>query len=144
HFPHAAFPEQGASMATFVFLATSRRFSPEAAKASTPSPLSNLNVTLYITSHLRDQLDFQIRICIQCSVSDDITGLDGLHQSQVIGVYDCRSHTLHHSHGNHCGIHDRTDMLGHTVGIVGKSAGGLQAHVSQVADEVQNIHLLVL
>jgi len=48
HFPQDAFPEQGASIATFVFLATSRRLSPKAAKTVTSSLFSNLKVTLYI------------------------------------------------------------------------------------------------
>src|SRR5699024_12038538 len=37
HFPQAPFPPQGASIATFVFLATSRRLSPKAAKTVTSS-----------------------------------------------------------------------------------------------------------
>ena len=48
HFPQAPFPPQGASIATFVFLATSRRLSPKAAKTVTSSLFSNLKVTLCI------------------------------------------------------------------------------------------------
>ena len=49
HFPQDPLPEQGASIATFVFLATSRRFSSSAAYPSTASPFSKRNVTLYMT-----------------------------------------------------------------------------------------------
>ncbi len=78
--------------------------------------------------NLRDlRLKLQIRICIQSVAFEYVTGFNGLHQSQVIRVYDGAGQTLHHSHSYKCGIHDRTDVFRHTVGVVGKSAGRIQS-----------------
>ena len=77
-------------------------------------------------------------------VLEDVAGLDGLHQAQVAGVDDGGGQTLHHRHGHQSGVHDGTNSLGRTVGVVGQTAGGLQALVGEHLDGVQNVHLLVL
>ena len=48
HLPHTPLPEQGASMATLAFRATSRSFSPALAEMTTGSPLSKRNVMVNI------------------------------------------------------------------------------------------------
>ena len=67
------------------------------------------------------ELDLQIGVCIQIIIFDDITGFDGLHQSEIVRVNDCRSQTVHHSHSYHSRVHDRTDMFRHTVGVIGQT-----------------------
>ena len=39
-------------------------------------------------------------------VLEDVAGLDGFHQSLVVGVDDSGGQTLHHAHGNQSGVHD--------------------------------------
>src|SRR5699024_6455832 len=41
-------------------------------------------------------------------------------------------------------VHDGTDVLGHTVGVVGEAASGLQTLVGEGLDGVEDVHLLVL
>ena len=77
-------------------------------------------------------------------VLEDVAGLDGLHQSAVVGVDDRGGQTLHHAHCNQSGVHDGTDFLGCAVGVVGQTAGGLQALVGEHLDSLQDFHLLVL
>ena len=89
-------------------------------------------------------LQLQIGICVQGVSFEYITGFDGLHQTEVIRVYDSGGQTLHHSHSYQSGIHDRTDGLRHTVTVVGKSAGGVQSHISEHLDALKNFHLFVL
>ena len=45
-------------------------------------------------------------------VLEDVAGLDGLHQAQVVGVNDGGGQTLHHAHSDQSGVHDGTDVLG--------------------------------
>ena len=89
-------------------------------------------------------LDLQIGVGIQLVVLEDVAGLDGLHQAQVVRVDDGRGQALHHGHGDERGVHDRADVLRCAVGVVGQTAGGLQALVREQLDGVQNVHLLVL
>ena len=71
-------------------------------------------------------LQLQIGICVQSVVLEYVAGLDGLHQAQIVRVNDCGGKTLHHAHSNQSGIHDRADVLRHTVGVIGQTAGGVQ------------------
>ena len=57
-------------------------------------------------------LDLQVGVGVQGVVLEDVAGLDGLHQAQVVGVDDSGGQTLHHAHCNQSGVHDGTDMLG--------------------------------
>ena len=77
-------------------------------------------------------------------VLEDVAGLDGLHQPQVVGVNDSGGQTLHHAHCNQSGVHDGTDVLGCAVRVVGQTAGGLQTLVGEHLDGFQNFHLLIL
>ena len=64
-------------------------------------------------------------------VLEDVAGLDGFHQTQVVGVDDCGGQTLHHAHCDQSGVHEGTDVLGSAVGVVGQTAGGLQTLVGE-------------
>ena len=55
HLPHTPLPEQGASMATLAFRATSRSFSPGLASMDTLSPLSKRKVMVNIGGSFPDQ-----------------------------------------------------------------------------------------
>ena len=68
-------------------------------------------------------LQLQVGVGVQLVVLEDVAGLDGLHEPQVVGVDDSGGQTLHHSHGHQSGVHDGTDGLGCTVGVVGQTAG---------------------
>ena len=85
------------------------------------------------------KLGVQIRVGVQLVVLEDVAGLDGLHQSQVVRVDDGRGQALHHRHGDQRGVHDRADILRRAVGVVGQAAGGLQALVAEQLDGVQNV-----
>ena len=92
----------------------------------------------------KDKLRVQIGVGVQLVVLEDVAGLDRLHQAQVVRVDDGGGQTLHHGHGDERRVHDRADVLRRTVGVVGQTAGGLQAFVREQLDGVQNVHLLVL
>ena len=49
-------------------------------------------------------LDIQIGVGIQFVVLEDVAGLDGFHQSLVVGVDDGGGQTLHHAHSDQSGI----------------------------------------
>ena len=57
-------------------------------------------------------------------VLEDVAGLDGFHQTLVAGVDDSGGQTLHHAHCDQSCVHDGTDSLGSTVGVVGQYGSG--------------------
>ena len=50
--------------------------------------------------------NFQVGVGVQDVVLEDVAGLDGLHQAQVVGVNDSGGQTLHHAHCDQSGVHN--------------------------------------